>query len=645
MVNEQMLNDYGQAHAIFHPYISSDHSLAVFTILNGIMRSNKSFRLMNYIIDKPEFMPIIENEWKIDINGFSMYKVVKKLKHLKPFLRRINRENGNVHEKVNLLREELKNIQSQYEKDPFNDQLKRLKCEVLKSFKEAAIDEEKVLYQQAKVTWLREGDKNTTYFHKVVKGKRNLSRVDSICDEQGKRYYGDDIAQFVQHFKNFLGKLNTVQNIEDMNGIFTKKLSNEEAQFMVRDVTDIEIKAALFDIGDNKAPGPDGKILTERIKRALSKLVNENQSAFVPGRLIQDNIRITQEILRGYNRKNGAKRCAMKIDIQKAYNTTTSFTICLNGERYGYFKSGRGLRQGDPISPYLFTLVMEVFTLIMRKNTVEEANFKYHYGCKHMELTHLEWSGLYPNMGKSTIFFGSLNKGEKQAILEVMPFQIGKLPMKYLGVPLLARRLNVEDCKILVHKVKIYWAAVYLILKSVIKEIDYGGLGIKPMQIWNEVLVTKHLWNIAAKKDTLWVKWVNVVKLKGKRIWDIPIDKKDSWGWKNLMELRNKVKPHIMYKIGNGSDSSVCYILQEMSMGQNNNIGSILRRLVIAATVYYIWHERNCRIFQKKEEKEDVIRKLICDNIKLKLTSLKVKETSAMRRVAELWNVEINYQN
>ncbi|GKF76589.1 hypothetical protein Tco_0229059, partial [Tanacetum coccineum] len=89
-------------------------------------------------------------------------------------------------------------------------------------------------------------------------GKRNLSRVDSICDEQGKRYYGDDIAQFVQHFKNFLGKLNTVQNIEDMNGIFTKKQSNEEAQFMVRDVTDIEIKAALFDIGDNKAPGPYG---------------------------------------------------------------------------------------------------------------------------------------------------------------------------------------------------------------------------------------------------------------------------------------------------------------------------------------------------------------------------------------------------
>lgn len=63
------------------------------------------------------------------------------------------------------------------------------------------------------------------------------------------------------------------------------------------------------------------KILTNRIKNGLSKIVSLNQSAFVPGRHIQNNILITQELLRGYNKKNGPKRCAMKIDIQKAYDT------------------------------------------------------------------------------------------------------------------------------------------------------------------------------------------------------------------------------------------------------------------------------------------------------------------------------------
>ena len=45
---------------------------------------------------------------------------------------------------------------------------------------------------------------------------------------------------------------------------------------------------------------------------------------------------------------------------------TTSFSVCINGKIKGFFKSGRGLRQGDPISPYLFTLVIEVLTLMLK---------------------------------------------------------------------------------------------------------------------------------------------------------------------------------------------------------------------------------------------------------------------------------------
>ncbi|GJV15595.1 RNA-directed DNA polymerase, eukaryota, reverse transcriptase zinc-binding domain protein [Tanacetum coccineum] len=104
------------------------------------------------------------------------------------------------------------------------------------------------------------------------------------------------------------------------------------------------------------------KIITNRIKSGLAKLVQNNQSAFIPGRVIQDNIMLSQEILRGYGRKNGPKRCAMKIDLQKAYDTvswsfletilvkfgfhsrmvkwimvcvrTVGFSICINGDRH-----------------------------------------------------------------------------------------------------------------------------------------------------------------------------------------------------------------------------------------------------------------------------------------------------------------------
>ncbi|GJX61978.1 RNA-directed DNA polymerase, eukaryota, reverse transcriptase zinc-binding domain protein [Tanacetum coccineum] len=62
-----------------------------------------------------------------------------------------------------------------------------------------------------------------------------------------------------------------------------------------------------------------GKILTNRIKDSLNKLVNLNQSDFIQGRNIHDNILLTQELLKRYNRKGGVRRCSL--NIAKAYDT------------------------------------------------------------------------------------------------------------------------------------------------------------------------------------------------------------------------------------------------------------------------------------------------------------------------------------
>ena len=122
------------------------------------------------------------------------------------------------------------------------------------------------------------------------------------------------------------------------------------------------------------------KIIVARLKWCLPKIISHSQSAFVQGRSIADNVLITQEIMINYHRDIGPPRCALKVDITKAYDTISwsciievlsrmgtptyimrciracitspSFSVAVNGELAGFFASKRGLRQGDPYPLY-----------------------------------------------------------------------------------------------------------------------------------------------------------------------------------------------------------------------------------------------------------------------------------------------------
>ncbi|GAV67837.1 zf-RVT domain-containing protein, partial [Cephalotus follicularis] len=191
-------------------------------------------------------------------------------------------------------------------------------------------------------------------------------------------------------------------------------------------------------------------------------------------------------------------------------------------------------------------------------------------------------------------------------------FREGTLPVTYLGLPLITKRLSKTDCAPLVERLtarasswistllsfagrlqlvkatlvsmQVYWCSAFLLPSSIAKECDRilrkflwgeqgrgkvkwtevckpmaeGGLGIKDLKTWNRALFLKQIWDIVINQS-LWARWCHVYLIKQSNFWSLPTIGLHSWSWRQILLLRPVAKEHLIYKCGRGDKFSLWF--------------------------------------------------------------------------------------
>ncbi|XP_020249670.1 uncharacterized protein LOC109827119 [Asparagus officinalis] len=585
--NSKLIDLFPQVFTEYKNTSSSDHTPAIIHLQPNVNSGPKPFKFFNYWMKCQGFSDVIKTAWGKQFTGSPMFILVSKLKELKSALKLWTKLSP-VSTTANIMRlsNQLEIIQKELNRD---------------------MDNESLQYTES-----------------------------ALCYE----------------LDGWLEK-----EEEEM------RQKNAAKQWLVQDINYKEIKNALFQMHPDKAPGPDGfnpYFYQQNWDIIKGDVVMAVKSFFSSGRQIGECSLLAHELLRDFNKKHG-KRACLKIDLHKAFDSinrefvyyimhcmgfpikwiewikeclsTPSFSVLLNGCSSGFFQSNRGIRQGDPLSPYIFVLVMEFWSIGMEIATISR-NIQNFHKQQDLQISHILFAddmlvfcrankksfeginnllssmelntGLKINRSKSKIFFskGCNNKGELSSIVGISK---GKLPMKYLGLPLtvnypkskdflplvdkirnriegwmttslsFARRL--ELLKSILYSTSAYWYLVFKFPQSIVKSLESifanflwvgklhainwndvclpkkeGGLGLRKIDDLSQAAALKLIWRLLTS-NTLWASWMQGRYIKGNNFWDTTSNLLDSGTWKHLSNTKVKALECISLTPSNANTS------------------------------------------------------------------------------------------
>ncbi|XP_059436754.1 uncharacterized protein LOC132169808 [Corylus avellana] len=515
LANVNWMSSFGSTAVEFLSGGVSDHSPAI--ISAGSLQSfgPKPFKFYNFWLEHEGFLDWVKEGWSVQTEGFPMYQLYVKLR-----ADSLLKERECLHAFVSITRAEESFLKQKARNqwlqlgDQNNNDVDQIK-KVAEDFYKNLLGTEQVQFTEAKAARVRQLiPVAISLEHAAILEKEVTAEEirDILFHMKANKAPGPDgfYADFFKSTWSIVGQ----EVVAAIKGFFSSGLLLKEVNATILSLVPKKVNPSAM--GDfrpitccNVIYKCITKILSNRMLPFLGNLVSMNQSAFIPSRSISENVLLAQELVRGYHKEKGNPRCTLKIDLMKAYDsvnwdfmlhclhcfgfpnrflswikeciTSPKFSVCINGTLVGYFEGKKELRQGDPISPYLFVLAVEVFSRIMADHTSGNGGFKFHPKCVRMQLTHLcfaddllifseaslssirvikaallefeNLSGLKANPAKSSFYCSGISDRLKHVLLEDLRMKEGHLPVRYLGVPLISSRLSSADCGALLSRI------------------------------------------------------------------------------------------------------------------------------------------------------------------------------------------------
>ena len=282
LINSQILTAFPNATSTFLPPAPSDHTPCLTDLACQLpIVGTQPFRFLNYLTKHPSFLEVVTDAWflagSVSVNLASL---CWKLKYIKRSLKMLNKENySNIQQRVQETYGLLQHAQVQALTDPTTqtfaeEHALNLKWQFLRQIEECFFQ------QKSRITWLREGDLNTAYFHRVCQARDSYNAVRSFLLQSGI-IITDPLemsAHAVSHFKAVLGPdclpVYTYSTREWFQTLTPYTCNQQQQGLILMMPMGEEITKLMFSLNPNKASGPDG-LTSGFFKASWSLLGNE----------------------------------------------------------------------------------------------------------------------------------------------------------------------------------------------------------------------------------------------------------------------------------------------------------------------------------------------------------------------------------